>query len=57
MKNHKRKIVLGSIYLLIVIVVGAITYYYQFYEEDLNYTLPLPVTVETDEQNQENTGK
>jgi hypothetical protein len=57
MKNHnrKRKIVLGSIYLLIVIVVGAITYYYQFYEEDVNQSLPLTVTVETNEHNdQEN---
>jgi hypothetical protein len=56
MKNHnrKRKIVLCSSYLLIVFVVGAITYYFQFYEEDLNLSLPLTVTVESDEQNQEN---
>lgn len=56
MKNHnrKRKLVLCSIYLLIVIVVGAITYYYQFYDEDLNQSLPLTVTVESDEHNQEN---
>ncbi|MCL6572854.1 MAG: hypothetical protein K6T88_14420 [Bacillus sp. (in: Bacteria)] len=54
MKNtNKQKLVIGSILLLFVIVVGIQKYYSNFYEEDLNKSLPLTVTVATGEQDQE----
>jgi photosystem II stability/assembly factor-like uncharacterized protein len=54
--NRRRKIVFGSIYLLFIIVAGTLVYYFQFYEEDLNDSLPLTATVKSEETNQENIG-
>ncbi|MDR7238125.1 hypothetical protein [Neobacillus drentensis] len=51
--NRKRKIVYGSIYLVFIIVAGSLVYYFQYYEEDLNHSLPLMVTVESEGYKQE----
>jgi hypothetical protein len=37
--NSKQKLVIGSILLLFVIVVGVVTFYDQFYQENLNKSL------------------
>jgi hypothetical protein len=52
--NSKQKLVIGSILLLFVIVVGVVTFYDQFYQENLNKSLPLTDTEEAGEQDQEN---
>lgn len=52
-KHRKVKITIGIILLLLVIVAGTVTYYLNFYKEDLNKNLPKTVTVDTDDHDLE----